>query len=75
MCRVGKSDLFGEGTGIEPVEQLRAPGRDHLHLREMDMRVDEPGHHQVRAVVGHRQAGGLGGDLRIRPRRADHATR
>ena len=49
--RVGEARLLGEGVGVQPVEELRAPGSDHLCLRHVDVGVDEPRHHQVRPVV------------------------
>ena len=70
MALFAEAGLLGEGIGVEPVEQLRPPAGDDLHLREMDMGVDEARQDQMRAVVDFRQAwvaqGGIvadGGDL------------
>ena len=69
---VGELRLGGEGVGVQPVEQLRAPGADHLHLRHVDVGVDEARHQKMRAVVVHRRAGPrLGRDLGRRTHRGD----
>ena len=46
---VGEFLLLDEGVFLQPFEQLRAVGRDHLGLRIMDMRVDEARHDQPSA--------------------------
>ena len=69
MGRVGELRLLREGVGVQPVEQLRAPGGDDLRLRHVDVGVDEPRHQQVRPVVDHLGAGG--GLRQHRRRRAD----
>ena len=50
-CGVGEFRLLREGVVVQPFEQFGAVGGDHLHLREMDMRVDEARQEQVRPVV------------------------
>ncbi len=51
MRLVAELLLLDEGVGVEPFEQRAGIGADHLHLREMDMRIDEAGQDQVRPVV------------------------
>ncbi|MCY1242367.1 hypothetical protein D9M72_553250 [compost metagenome] len=46
--------LLREGVGVQPFEQIGCVGRHHLHLREMQVRVDEAGHDQVRAMIDFR---------------------
>ena len=61
MCLVGELPLRDEGVFVQPREQLFAIGADHLHLRIMDVGVDEAraddrvgimGHHDVFAERG-----------------------
>ncbi len=58
MGRLGELLLGHEGVGIEPFEQLRAIGADHLQLRIMHMGVDHAGHDQLIGVVHRRDARG-----------------
>ena len=51
---VGEAHLFGEGIGVEPVDQPFAPACDHRRLREMRMGVDESCGDQPVAVIPHR---------------------
>ena len=53
MRRIGEFLLLDEGVFLQPFEQLRAVGRDHLGLRKMDMRVDEARHDQRAGVMLH----------------------
>ncbi len=43
--------FFREGVGVQPFEQVGCVGGDHLHLRKVQMRVDEARHNEVWAVV------------------------
>ena len=52
MRLVGELGLRDEGVLVEPGEELLAEGPDHLHLRVMDMRVDEAGAEDGVGVVG-----------------------
>ena len=49
--RIGMARLSREGVGVEPVEQLGAPGRDHIDLRAVHMGVDEAWQQQAATVV------------------------
>ena len=51
---VAIADFLGEGVFLEPLHQLGAEGGDHLRLRQMQMRVDEAGHHEIGPVVDDR---------------------
>ena len=51
MRGVGEFLLFDKRIIVQPVEQLRAVGADHLGLRIMDMGVDEAGHDQRAGVI------------------------
>ena len=56
---VGEFELGREGVLVQPVEQLRAVGRDHRRLREVDVAVDEPrGDQRVPAESRISRAGG-----------------
>src|SRR5580692_7543127 len=46
MYRIGEFLFLDEGVFLQPFEQLRAVRSDHLGLRIMDVRVDEPRHDQ-----------------------------
>ena len=47
-CAGSANLLFlDEGVFLQPFQQLRAVGRDHLGLRIMDMGVDEARHDQA----------------------------
>ena len=48
---VGETLLFDKCVGVEPFEEACRIGRDHLHLREVDVRIDEARHDQVRPVI------------------------
>lgn len=52
---IGEFLLGREGVVVEPVEELVGPGGNHLRLREMQVRVNEAGHQEMRPVVGHRR--------------------
>ena len=54
---IGEFLLLDEGVFLQPFEQLRAVGRDHLGLREMDVRVDESRQDQGVGENLHRYAG------------------
>ena len=45
--RIGEFLLLDEGVFLQPFQQLRAVGGDHLGLRIMDVRVDEARHDQL----------------------------
>ena len=49
--RIGEFLLLDEGVFLQPFEQLRAVGGDHLGLRIMDMRIDEARHDQRVGVM------------------------
>jgi len=51
MRLVGKFLLGRKRVVVEPVQQLVRPGGNHLRLRKVDMRVDETGKDQMRAVI------------------------
>ena len=51
MLGVLELRFFRKGVFVQPVEQFRPVGRDHLHLRKMHMRVDEAGQDEMRPVV------------------------
>ena len=51
MGGIGEFLLLDEGIVVEPVEQLRAVGADHLGLRIVDMGVDEAGHDEAAGVI------------------------
>ena len=44
--RIGEFLFLDEGVFLQPFEQLRAVGGDHLGLRIVDVRVDETRHDQ-----------------------------
>ena len=48
---IGEFLLFDEGVFLQPFEELRAIGRDHLRLRVVDMGVDESGQNQRVGVM------------------------
>ena len=56
MGRIDETGLGGKGVVVEPVQQLRRPGGDDLHLGEMDVGVDEAGGQKMRPVVYDRHA-------------------
>ena len=49
--RVGVPGLGRKGVALKPVQQLGAPGGDHVELRAVDMGVDETRHQQLAAAV------------------------
>ena len=51
MRGIGEFLLLDEGVVVEPVEQLRAVGSDHLGLRIVDVGVDEAGHDEAAGVI------------------------
>ena len=51
MRGIGEFLLLDERIVMEPVEQLRAVGADHLGLRIMDVRVDEAGHDEAAGMI------------------------
>ena len=59
---VPEAAFLGKGVSVQPVQQLGSKRGQHLHLREMQMRVDEARHDQVRAMVDDRCAGSLNGN-------------
>ena len=74
--RINKFLLLDECIGVEPFEQSRRIGADHLHLRKVQMGVDEAGHHQMGSVInrdGLRRC--LLFHARIIARGDDHAVR
>src|SRR6476620_2283193 len=75
MRRIAKFLLLDEGVFLEPFEQLRAVGGDHLGLRIMDVRVDEARQDQeiVKMLAG-KSGRKLRHQLRRRPRRFDLAV-
>lgn len=57
--------LLDEDVGVQPFEELRTVGGDRLCLREMQVRIDETGHYQMRPMIG---------DLYARPHMFRHVT-
>ena len=51
VLRVGKKTLGRKRVIVEPIEQLRGIGRDHVGLWIVDVRVDETRHQQMARVV------------------------
>ncbi len=51
MRTFDETAFLGKGVGVQPLEQVGRIGGDHLHLRKMQVHVDEAGHDQMRAVV------------------------
>ena len=51
--RVAEPLLFNERAGFQPFKQGSGVGGDDLHLRKMDMRVDEPRRQKMWPVVIH----------------------
>ena len=47
MVGVAEATLGGKGIALEPVEQPLAPGSNHLHLRIVQMGIDETGNDEV----------------------------
>jgi hypothetical protein len=58
MGAFDETAFLGEGVGVEPLQQVGSIGGDDLHLREMQMSIDEAGHDQMRAMVDFRRVGG-----------------
>ena len=52
---IGEFLLFDEGVFLQPFEELRAIGGDHLRLRVVDMGVDESGQNQRVGVMFDRE--------------------
>ena len=50
-----------ERIGVQPFEEVGGIGADHLHLREMRMRIDEAGQDEMRPVVDLLRIGGRHG--------------
>ena len=48
---ITKARFFGECIGIEPVNQLLAPARNHTGLRIMHMRIHKSRADQTRAII------------------------
>ncbi len=63
MGGVGHPLLGREGVRGKPVEQLRAPGTEHVDLRAVDVGVDEARQHEAAAVVDTLPAGAGVGHL------------
>ncbi len=51
LRRIGHAHFGREGVGVEPVQQLCAPGADDVELRAVHMAVDEAGQDQLALVV------------------------
>jgi len=51
MGAFDEAAFLGECVGIQPFQKVCGIGSDHLHLREMQVHVDEAGHDQMRTVV------------------------
>ena len=64
MIAFDETAFLREGIGIQPFQQVGGIGADHLHLREMQMRIDEAGQQEMRAMVDLDRIG-----LRLRPHR------
>ncbi len=62
VIRVSKACLFRESIVVQPVQKLVAPGGDDLHLRKVDVGVDETGHQKMRTVIRDRGTWCLRGD-------------
>ena len=48
--------LLDEGVFLQPFQQLRAVGADHLGLRVVDVGVDQPGQDELIRIVVDRRA-------------------
>lgn len=51
MGALDEAAFFREGIGVQPFQQIGGIGADDLHLREMQVHVDEAGHDEMRPVV------------------------
>ncbi len=51
--------FFDKGVIIEPFQQRAGIGGDHLALHIVQVRIDEAGHDQVRAMVDDLRIGGI----------------
>ena len=76
---IGESLLGGEGVGVQPLQELRAPGRHHVGLRVVDVGVDEPGRDELAgqgldAGVGRRASGRQRPPGTPRSRRHGHSS-
>ena len=61
MTGIGELLLLDERVVVQPIEQLRAVGADHLGLRIMDMGVDESRHDErARMIIDRRAVGSAG---------------
>src|SRR6185369_4143987 len=58
VIRIAEEALRGKRVFFQPIQELRAVGRNDVRLREMDVRVDEARQDQLAAIVGDRSAGG-----------------
>ncbi len=76
MRGIGEFLLLDEGIVVEPVEQLRAVGADHLGLGIMDMRVDETRRDEgAGVIVDERVLRRTGENLARSADRLDHSRR
>ena len=76
MGGVGEFLLLDKGVVVEPVEQLRAVGADHLGLRIMDVGVDEArGHDAAGMIVDDRAARRAGENVARLADRLDQSAR
>ena len=51
MGRLDELALLREGVGVQPFQEVGSIGADDLHLRKVDMRIDETGQDEVRTMV------------------------
>src|SRR5262249_45773543 len=72
MRGIGEFLLLDESVFLQPLEQLRAVGCDHLGLRIVDVRVDEAWHDQkIGKMLDRKSSRKLRRQLRCRPRGFD----
>ena len=76
MRGIGKFLLFDERIIVQPVEQLRAVGADHLGLRIVNVGVDKPRHDErAGVVIDDRVRGRAGEDVARRAHRLNQPAR
>ena len=56
MRHIRKALLFHKRIFVEPIKQIFAPARQNLHLREMEMHINEARQNQMRSVVHNMRA-------------------
>ncbi len=73
MRGIGEGRFSGEDVPFQPVEELFAISRDAVHLRVVDMRIDEAGHDQAGQMFD-RHIGEAGREIGIGAARDDDAV-